>query len=200
MPPVPDEPATNNTQAVAEPTVDAGNGHSTPSPDVVEAVTQAVMQAVDGRFKKYNSELAGFRRKLKGPEAEPAPADAAGGQRDAAAATFTQEDVQAMISAERLRAQVPETVRDKYAEQLNALPPQQQSLMMAMLADMAAQPGRGATLEKTSARATVAAQRETAPRPSSQVEYFRLRKDDPKRAAALDADPSFDPGDLPYRN
>lgn len=178
------------------------------TPDIAKLVESAVNAALAPLTKKYNGEFAALRKLVKGGggegEGSPAPA--------VAQPALTVEDLDAAMSVGELRATLPKNLREKLQTMTEGMGHRERLKLYQAAAEIhaeAASSGRVETTEEKSrgetpaqprsSRAAVSAVRESAPRPQSLTEYVNLAKTDPKRKAALDADPDFDPSDLPRR-
>jgi len=109
---------------------------------------------------------------------------------------LSRDDVDALIEIGRLHASVEPSISEAIGN-LNLSPVQEKSIL-SEIAKLKGQLRQGRDARSTQ-RATTSAARESAPQPRSLKEYAAIRKSDPERAKALDADPTFDPTKLPYR-
>lgn len=177
---------------------------------VIAAIKSAVLESTSGLTESYakkekamNHELASMRRKMKrGPEADAALelAEASNGNgRDVHADQLTRDDVSALIKVGSLRSQVSSSATVDAIQGLDLSPSQEAAILEAILAGAPNQPASQGRDAREIKRTATSAIRNSVPLPRSQREYLDLRKSDPKRYAALDADPAFDPTDLPYR-
>lgn len=212
-------PATQPGTGAAAPSEPATGGDGTPAtPLTAEAVSELFKKQLDAWATpfaaKHNAEMAAFRRKIgAGTAAEPTGT----GETPKPAAepkALTLEDLKASREIGKLEAGLPPEalaalVEDGYED----ASPQEQARLLRIAtklhkAQSAAQaasprdadPSRGVTpaSTQTSARAAASAVRDAGPtHPRSLSEYAALALKDPKRKAALDADDSFDPSQLP---
>ena len=164
-------------------------------PAMLAAIKDAVLQSTQGIQKSMNHELAGLRRKLKkshasdvSEEAQPEPP---------AGAAMGADDVRAYIEVGKLQAQVDEATADTL-QGLNLSATQEAAILKAIIG-ASNQPARKGRDAREIKRNATSAARNSAAQPQSQVEFFNLRKTDPKRYKALQEDPAFFPEDLPMR-
>ena len=167
-------------------------------PPLTLADVKSLFESQFASYRKTNNkEMEKLRRGAKPSPDSPAPSDSAPG------APLTREAVAEMVAdAQRLgklEASVPQAIRDVHADRMAEMAPATRSAFLEGLAaaHVAASPKAGETPAQPSARAPNSAARTTVPFPTTQTEYFLIAKNDPKRRAALDADPSFDVSDLP---
>lgn len=161
-----------------------------------DAIASAVDDSLAGYRKKTNREFSDLRRKLSSVGETPAKTQDEDGGRDAPAEALSRDDVAALVEIGRLQASVDPSIVDALSG-LNLSPVQERSIL-SEIAKTKGQPSKGRDARST-LRATTSATRESAPKPRSLKEYAAIRKNDPERAKALEADPTFDPSSLPYR-
>ena len=119
---------------------------------------------------------------------------------------LTRDDVKAALEVGKLQASLSAEALAEIEPEIEGLPFVEQARILRIAAKAAAKsearPERASDHRPERAetrRATAAASRETVSRPETLADYVELAAKDPKRKAALDADPTFDPSELPRR-
>ena len=194
--------------AAVETGVGTEAGGETPAPKYLTLKDlQAALTAWSDPFaKKVNGELAAFRKKIEGQASGGTPAQTESAPKGSEPKALTAADFGMLRELGRLEGSLPKDVQADLQgdEEFQAMTPNEQVRLLRQLAKRTASgetPGdRGADPKpKSSPRATPAAGTTPPSRPKTLAEYAELAKSDPKRKAALDADDSFDPTELPRR-
>lgn len=161
----------------------------------VERQSLEIQEQTQGKLKSLNHELAQFRRKLKKNGQEPVEQTAS---QDSHGQQLSRQDVAALIEVGNLRAKA--NLSQDALEAITGLdlsPSQEAAILGALASNQpVSQKARDAREIK---RGTTSAPRQSAQIPTTQQQWLSLRKSDPKRFSDLNADPSFDPSELPMR-
>lgn len=161
----------------------------------VERQSLEIQEQTQGKLKSLNHELAQFRRKLKKNGQEPVEQTAS---QDSHGQQLSRQDVAALIEVGNLRAKA--NLSQDALEVITGLdlsPSQEAAILGALASNQpVSQKARDAREIK---RGTTSAPRQSAQIPTTQQQWLSLRKSDPKRFSDLNADPSFDPSELPMR-
>lgn len=161
----------------------------------VERQSLEIQEQTQGKLKSLNHELAQFRRKLKKNGQEPVEQTAS---QDSHGQQLSRQDVAALIEVGNLRAKT--NLSQDALEVITGLdlsPSQEAAILGALASNQpVSQKARDAREIK---RGTTSAPRQSAQIPTTQLQWLSLRKSDPKRFSDLNADPSFDPSELPMR-
>ncbi len=180
--------------------------NSEPSDSVDAAVLAVIKSEVErqaaelseqsaGKIKSLNHELAQLRRKLKKSGQEPLEQAVS---QDSHGQQLSRQDVAALIEVGNLRAKanLSQDALDVITG-LDLSPSQEAAILGALASNQpVSQTARDAREIK---RGTTSAPRQSAQIPTTQQEWLSLRKSDPRRFSDLNADPGFDPSDLPMR-
>lgn len=161
----------------------------------VERQSLEIQEQTQGKLKSLNHELAQFRRKLKKNGQEPVEQTAS---QDSHGQQLSRQDVAALIEVGNLRAKA-DLSQDalEVITGLDLSPSQEAAILGALASNQpVSQKARDAREIK---RGTTSAPRQSAQIPTTQQQWLSLRKSDPKRFSDLNADPSFDPSELPMR-
>lgn len=161
----------------------------------VERQSLEIQEQTQGKIKSLNHELAQFRRKLKKNGQEPVEQTAS---QDSHGQQLSRQDVAALIEVGNLRAKA-DLSQDalEVITGLDLSPSQEAAILGALASNQpVSQKARDAREIK---RGTTSAPRQSAQIPTTQQQWLSLRKSDPKRFSDLNADPSFDPSELPMR-
>ena len=162
----------------------------------VERQSLEIQEQTQGKLKSLNHELAQFRRKLKKNGQEPVEQTAS---QDSHGQQLSRQDVAALIEVGNLRAKAD--LSQDALEVITGLDlsPSQEAAILGALASNQPVSQKAARDAREIKRGTTSAPRQSAQIPTTQQQWLSLRKSDPKRFSDLNADPSFDPSELPMR-